>query len=165
MRDAVISIEPAPAKLEHKLDHKAAHSHKGPRIDEMRMQFVPRVMVVTAGDSVIFSNLDSLYHKAFSVSSARRFNLGRMSPGAVEGVRFEKPGVVNLHCELHPEEIGYLVVLPHRVFARPDSLGAFSLPDLPRGHYVMKVWHPRAGVMAREFDVPRKGETHVALIF
>jgi plastocyanin len=165
VRDAVISVEPAPTKIERKLEKRASHAHTGPRIDEMRMRFVPRVMVVTAGDSVMFTNLDSLYHNAFSVSSARRFELGRMPPGTVETVTFDHPGVINLHCEIHPEMIGYIVVLPHRVYARPDSLGSFKLPNLPRGHYVLHTWHPLRGEMTRSFDVPRHGDTHVAMSF
>jgi plastocyanin len=163
--DAVVSIEPAPAKLEKKLKHKAAHSHFTPRIDQAHMQFSPRVMVVAAGDSIQFTNLDTLYHNVFSVSTARHFDVGRMPPGSADTVRFDRPGVINLHCELHPEMIGYIVVLPTRVFARPDSLGTFELPKLPRGHYTLRAWHPRGGAVAREFDVPNHGDTRLSLTF
>lgn len=163
--DAVISVEPVPPKLEKKRAKAAAHVRSGPRIDQHDMQFIPRVMVVATGDSVVFTNLDSLYHNVFSVSNACHFDLGRMPPGKLDGVRFQRPGVINLHCELHPEMIGYVVVLPTRVYARPDSLGSFTLPDLPRGHYVIRAWHPRGGEVAREFDVPRHGPARVALVF
>lgn len=163
--DAVISIEPAPAKLEKRLAHKASKVHDAPRVDQMKMKFIPRVMVVATGDSVVFTNLDSLYHNVFSISTARHFDLGRMPPGKIDGVRFERPGVVNLHCELHPEMMGYVVVLPTRVYTRPDSLGSFALPKLPRGHYVLHAWHPRVGDKAREFDVPRHGATRLELVF
>ena len=162
--DAVISIEPAPAKLEKRLAHKAAKVHDAPRVDQMEMKFIPRVMAVAAGDSVVFANLDSLYHNVFSISTARHFDLGRMPPGKIGGVRFERAGVINLHCELHPEMMGYVVVLPTRVYTRPDSLGSFTLPNLPRGHYVLHAWHPRVGDRARAFDVPRHGATRLAVV-
>jgi len=163
--DAVVSIDPAPAKLEKKLNHAAAHSRVTPSIDQAHMQFNPRVMVVAAGDSVRFTNLDTLYHNVFSVSTACHFDVGRMRPGSADTVRFDRPGVINLHCELHPEMIGYVVVLPNRVFTRPDSLGTFVLPKLPRGHYTLHAWHPRGGAVARDFDVPRHGATHLSLTF
>jgi plastocyanin len=163
--DAVISLEPAPPKLERKLSKAATHARNGPRIDQLSMQFVPRVMVLATGDSVVFTNLDSLYHNVFSVSTACHFDLGRMPPGRVETVHFDRPGVINLHCELHPEMIGFVVVLPHRLYVRPDATGSFKLPNLPKGHYVLHVWHPRRGELAQAFDVPRHGGTHLALVF
>jgi plastocyanin len=162
--DAVISVDSAPAGLERKLSKRAAHAHTGPHIDQANMQFVPRVMVLSAGDSVVFTNRDSLYHNVFSVSTACHFDVGRLPPGQMETVRFERAGVVNLHCELHPEMIGYVVVLPGRVYARPDSTGAFELPKLPRGHYVLRIWRPRYGEVSRAFDVPRHGGTNLALV-
>ncbi|MGH7741039.1 MAG: cupredoxin domain-containing protein [Candidatus Eiseniibacteriota bacterium] len=163
--DAVISVEPVPAAVQKKLLRGLSAVHAGPRIDQVHMQFVPRILVVTAGDSVQFTNLDEQYHNIFSVSSARHFDLGRMPPGTIETVRFDRSGVINLHCELHPEMIGYVVVVPNRIVARPDSLGAFVLPDLPRGRYVVHVWHPRGGEVAHAFEVPRHGGTRLALIF
>lgn len=163
--DAVISLEPSPASVERRLARDRSRQTVAPRIDQESMQFIPRVLVVSTGDSVVFTNLDSLYHNVFSVSSAHQFDLGRMAPGKLDAVRFDHPGVINLHCELHPEMIGYIVVLAHRVYARPDSLGRFVLPDLPRGHYVLRAWHPGGGDTARAFDVPRRGATRVELSF
>jgi len=163
--DAVISLEPSPAKLERRLSKAAKHARTAPGIDQRSMQFVPRVMVLATGDSVLFTNSDSLYHNVFSVSTACHFDLGRMRPGRVEVVHFDHPGVINLHCELHPDMIGYVVVLPQRLYTRPDATGSFELPNLPKGHYVLRVWHPRRGELARAFDVPRRGSANLALVF
>jgi len=164
VRDAVVSIEPCPPEIERQLK-RSASARGAPRIDQAHMKFLPRVVVVAVGDSVQFTNLDTLYHNVFSVSSACHFDLGRMPPGQIESVRFTKAGVINLHCELHPEMIGYVVVLPHRLIARPDSLGVFALPPLPSGHYVLRAWHPHGGEVAQDFDVPRRGDAHVTLTF
>jgi hypothetical protein len=52
----------------------------------------------------------------------------------------------------------YVLVLPHHAFAQPDSAGAFALPDVPAGHYVLHVWHPDAPEVTRSVDVPASGD-------
>ena len=110
-----------------------------------------------------FLNLDRVYHNAFSVSSARRFDLGKYPPGRADTVLFEHAGIVNMHCDIHPEELGFVVVVPNHAVARPDSDGVFTLPALPRGSYTVHVWHPRRGERKRSFEVPRHGDVLLEL--
>jgi len=107
--------------------------------------FVPRVIAVAAGSSVEFHNSDRVYHNAFSVSQSKRFDLGAFAPGTSHSVKFDKPGIVNLYCELHSDETGIVLVLTNPVFAQADATGTFALPPLPRGDYTVKAWHPRLG--------------------
>jgi plastocyanin len=106
--------------------------------------FAPRVLAVTAGTVVEFKNGDRVFHNAFSLSPAKRFDLGKLGPGQAREVTFDRPGLVSLFCELHPASAGFVVVVPG-AFARADSAGSFTLPPLPPGAYVVKAWHPRWG--------------------
>lgn len=170
--DAVVWVEKVPDKVERKLAGGGPHwfwrQREQPRllrIVQRNHAFAPRALAVVAGSQVEFLNLDRVYHNAFSVSSARRFDFGKYAPGRADTVLFEHTGVINLHCDIHPEELGFIVVVPNHVVARPDSLGAFTLPGLPPGSYTLRAWHPRLGESKRSFEVPKRGDVSLELSF
>lgn len=162
--DAAVYVERVPDKVEKKLARKKKKPTV-PSIVQARQKFTPRVLVVTAGSAVTFENRDRVYHNTFSVARARRFDLGKYPPGHRDTVTFERHGVANLHCDIHPDEIGFVVVVPNHVHARPDTLGRFALPKLPPGEYRLRVWHPRRGEMTRAVTMPKRGDVRLALTY
>lgn len=165
--DAVIYLEQVPPKVEKKLSGHGffRKAPRPPRIVQAKLRFVPRVLAAAAGTAVEFENLDRVYHNTFSVSAAKRFDLGKYPPGTLDTVVFERVGVANLHCDIHPDESGFVVVVPNHAFARPDSLGRFTLPKLPRGQYTIRVWHPRLGQITRAVEMPKHGDVALELRF
>jgi hypothetical protein len=170
--DAVVWIEKVPEKVELKLAGgpsrwfwQKREVPRLPRIVQRGHAFAPRTIAVVAGTQAEFVNRDRVYHNAFSVSSARRFDLGKYPPGRADTVLFEHAGVINLHCDIHPEELGFIVVVPNHAVARPDSLGAFTLPKLPAGHYTVRAWHTRLGELKQDIEVPRRGDLDLELAF
>jgi len=135
------------------------------RLVQSNHRFDPRVFVTTAGESIELVNLDRVYHNTFSVSAAKRFDLGKYAPGSTDTVTFDRPGVVNLHCDIHPDEIGFVVVAPNHAYAAPDSLGRFALPDLPAGSYRLHYWHPHHGDHVVGVVVPSRGDLALELSF
>jgi hypothetical protein len=129
-----------------------------------RKRFEPRVAAAVVGTRVAFVNLDRVYHNVFSVSASRRFDLGKNAPGSRDTVEFGRSGVVNLHCDIHPEEQGYLVVTPNHAYARPDSLGRWRLPKLPAGRYTVRMFHPTRGELTREVVMPARGDVTLQLV-
>jgi hypothetical protein len=165
--DAVIYVESVPEKVERKLRPKSSPKRPAPlpRIVQSKQAYVPRVLVTTVGGSVEFENLDRVYHNTFSVSAAKRFDLHKYAPGHRDTVTFERLGVANLHCDIHPDEIGFVVVVPNHVVARPDSTGRYELPKLPAGDYTVHVWHPRFGEIKRDVTVPKHGDVQLDLSY
>lgn len=144
-RDAVVYVTVAPGGDARKLSGRARRKDveiKGDR-------FTPRVLPVVVGSTVRFSNRDRVYHTVFSVSPAGRFDLGNLAPGKRREIRLERPGVINLFCQLHPAAAGFVVVCPNWFFARARASGEYFLPPLPRGDYVVHAWHPRLGAIRR----------------
>ncbi len=135
------------------------------RLVQSQQGFVPRVFVTTAGESIELMNLDRVYHNTFSVSAAKRFDLGRYAPGITDTIAFDHPGIVNLHCDIHPDEIGFVVVTPNHAYAAPDSLGRFTLPNLPEGSYHLHYWHPHHGDHVIGVVLPKHGDMTLALSF
>jgi len=154
MADAVVYLEEASPRRELRVPT----AQGSPRLDLRGEAFRPRILVVPVGTSVEFANHDTLFHDIFSVSPTKPFDLGRYGRGKSRRVTFDKPGLVNVYCKLHPSMAAYIVVVPNRAFARPDSSGRFVLRGLPKGRYVVNAWHPDFPAIRREVTV-QDGET------
>ena len=118
-----------------------AHTASGSAVVEQRgYQFTSGLTIVPVGARVAFPNLDPDYHNVFSLSKAKRFDLGRYKPDEKPApiVTFDKPGVVKLLCEIHEHMRGTLVVVDSPYFTRTTEDGSFSLTGIPSGNYTLK---------------------------
>ena len=72
-------------------------------------------MTVVTGTTVVFRNSDDVWHNVFSTSPAKRFNLGTYAKGVDKRLVLDKPGVVELLCNVHPEMSAFILVAdtPH----------------------------------------------------
>lgn len=139
LRSVVVYVESADGS-ELKLDAP-------PGRYEMRQQgssFVPHVLPVVRGSTVVFPNADPLFHNVFSLSRAATFDLGRYPQGDERSVRFDEPGVVKVFCHIHSDMSGVVLVLPNRFYAIPDEDGRYRIDGLPPGEYRVHAWHERA---------------------
>ena len=107
--------------------------------------FVPRVVAVPVGSEVDFPNDDPIYHNVFSLSRTRTFNLGRYPRGESRRVRFDKPGIVKVFCDIHSHMSATVIVLNHPWFAIPDENGRYDLAGVPPGEHQVTAWHERLG--------------------
>lgn len=155
--DAVISVEWLPPAADSAIAAPASR----PRLSQSQQAFVPRVLAVPAGTTVDFPNLDPIYHNVFSVSPARRFDLGKYPRGDSRAVRFPKPGVVNVYCDIHSDMAAFIVVLPNHAYTQPAEDGSWRLPELPAGRYTVCWWHPDFEGGRREVVVPATGDVAV----
>jgi len=159
--DAVLSIETLPAGIA-----SALPEHKGPaQLAQRDQSFVPRVLSVAVGAEVDFPNLDPIYHNVFSVSPPARFDLGKYPRGQSRRVRMAKPGLVKVFCDIHSDMAAFVLVLPNRAFVRPGEDGAFRLPELPPGRYMLTWWHPDFPGGKREVVIPASADASVNVAF
>lgn len=128
-------------------------------------QFEPRVLAVTLGSKVRFRNKDRVYHTLFSLTSSGRTDVGSLAPGAKREVRFDRAGVSNLFCQLHPAAAGFVVVCPNWFYTGTDAGGEYTLPPLPRGSYVVHAWHPLLGDIQRSVEVTGRDSRRFDLSF
>ena len=111
------------------------------RIEQRGFQFRPALAVVQAGTPVAFPNQDSLYHSVFSYSPAKRFDLGRFRKGEEpDPVVMDKPGAVQLFCEVHEHMRANLLVVDTPWHAVTDAEGRFSIDGIAPGTHVVRVW-------------------------
>lgn len=146
--DAVVYVASVPAGA----DPPPADS-KLRTLAQKDQSFVPRVLPVAVGSKVDFPNFDPIFHNVFSVSPARRFDLGKYAQGKSRQVEFDREGVVNVFCDIHSSMAAWIVVLPNHAFTQPAADGSFRLPDLPPGRYQLVVWHPDLPGLERTVDL------------
>jgi plastocyanin len=116
-----------------------------PTMSSSQKRFTPHVIAVAQGATVTFPNVDKVFHNVFSRTSGSEFDLGLYRNGASRSVRFNKPGLVRVYCNIHPDMAGYVRVLDDAAFTTTDETGAFRLTGLPAGHRTVQVWNERGG--------------------
>lgn len=112
-----------------------------PVMDQKDMTFQPHVLPIQKGTEVKFTNSDKVFHNVFSLSSTKKFDLGRYPKGDYETVVFDKTGLVNVFCDIHAEMRAFILVVDTPYFVITDEEGKFFLDDLPPGNYGVSVWH------------------------
>jgi len=124
--------------------------------------FTPRVLAVPVGAVVDFPNSDPIFHNVFSVSKTRRFDLGLYKLGASKSVTFDRPGLVRVYCNIHPQMVGFIHVFAIAHFAVTDADGQFTLAAVTPGRYALKAWDERGGVVSQALVVG-DGPTSVSI--
>jgi plastocyanin len=123
------------------------------RMEQTNRRFSPDMLVIPAGATVSFPNMDPIFHNIFSLSKPKQFDLGSYDRADSRSVTFPNPGIVNVYCHLHPNMEGTIVVAPSEYFARADETGHFHLPPVPPGEYRVVAWHKAAGVFRKQIVV------------
>ncbi len=139
---------PAPARAEITTSDKA---------------FRPHVLVVPAGSTVSFPNLDPFNHNVFSLSEERPFDLGLYGRGETRTARFTRAGVVRVYCNVHAQMSALVIVRDGPYVAQPSGDGSFTLSQVPPGRYTLHAWHERAPEATQPVVVPPGGLGGLAL--
>jgi plastocyanin len=134
-RRSVVYLETAPRAAFDPSEERRA------RMVQRNERFEPHVLAVVAGTWVDFPNEDRTYHNVFSLSKAKEFNLGRYAVGRSQSVRFERPGIVRVFCDIHSHMSAFILVFAHRYFAVTDDEGRYRLDGVPPGTYTLTVWN------------------------
>src|SRR6266571_5547426 len=105
------------------------------------MMFRPLVLPVMVGSTVDFPNNDDLFHNVFSYSQAKEFDLGRYPRGQKKSIKFDKPGIVKVYCDIHSYMYATILVLKNPFFAVPDEEGNYHIDNIPEGVYTLNFWY------------------------
>jgi plastocyanin len=146
-------------------------------MDQRNLEFIPHVLPVLVGATVDFPNNDKVDHNVFSMSRTKEFNLGSYPAGESKSVVFDKPGIVELRCDVHAEMAAYILVLKNPYFAVTDKQGRFEIPDanalkqtgftgvkdLAPGKYFVKTWHEKLKTQKKAVVVPDNGDVTIQL--
>ena len=141
---AVVSLRPADGR------RLKARPARGKVMLQSGKQFIPHVLAVPVGTSVAFRNADEVFHNVFSLSSPRKFDTGFFQVGKSASILFDKPGVVEVLCNIHTTMLGYVVVVDTPHYALASASGSFTIKDVPLGDYEVEVWHESSSKPSKE---------------
>jgi plastocyanin len=126
-------------------------------MDQRNETFVPHVLAIMTGTTVDFPNSDAFYHNVFSLSKVGRFDLGRYAAGRSKSVRFDKPGIVRVFCDIHSHMNAYILVFSHPFFAVTRADGRYAIEDVPAGTYNVIAWNEGTASEPLSVTVPEGG--------
>jgi plastocyanin len=130
-------------------------------LDQYHETFVPHVLAITTGTSVDFPNSDRIYHNVFSLSKTARFDLGRYAAGRSKSIRFDRPGIVRVFCDIHSHMNAFILVFTHPFFAVTDDEGRYRIEGVPPGTYNVAAWNERASFESRSVTVTGGGSAQL----
>ena len=158
LRHGVVYLETAPrGAFEERETGRAV-------MDQRNETFVPHVLAITVGTVVDFPNSDKTFHNVFSYSRPQRFDLGRYAVGRSKSVRFDRPGVVRVFCDIHSHMNAFILVFSHPFFDVTDAEGRFRLDNIPAGTYTVVGWYEGDPRTSRAVTVPPGGVVDLELV-
>jgi plastocyanin len=137
-----------PSKLENRANavifvagfNEPPPSGQEPELAQENKSFTQRVLVVTQGESVAFPNHDPIYHNVWSRSPGRPFDLGLYKAPEQRELPFPVPGIVTVFCNIHPQMIATILVLPNRRYAVTGPDGRYRIEGIPAGEHPVYAW-------------------------
>ena len=152
-------------------------SNAGFVMDQKDLTFTPHILPIPVGATVFFPNHDKVDHNVFSLSRTKKFNFGSYKPGENKSIRFDKPGIVELRCDMHAEMLAYIMVMKNPYFGVSDAKGHIQIPDpdylkqagltgietIPAGKYTVKTWHEKLKTKKQTIEIPAEGTVSVKL--
>jgi len=126
-------------------------------MNQKGLSFVPHIMVIQQGTTVEFLNGDTVQHNvywtAIGADKKAGHNMGTWPKGEKRPFTFDKPGVVPLLCNVHPEMGAYIIVSATPYFSETDDSGSYKIKDVPDGSYNLVVWHEGAKSQSKAVNV------------
>lgn len=129
-------------------------------MDQVKLTFTPHVLPVMVGTRVEFPNSDEVRHNVFSPSAAKRFNLGTYPRGVTKYVVFDKPGLVELLCNVHADMAAYILVTETPFTTLADRDGSYTIKGVPPGAHRIRAWREQLKEQAADATV-KPNETTV----
>ena len=113
-------------------------------VEQRNKQFWPHLLAIPPGSTVAFPNYDDFYHNVFSRSSTQPFDIGMYKSGQSRDMKFDKPGLVRLGCNVHASMAAFIFVVDAPAYVPVDGAKEFRFRSLAPGKYKARVWSERS---------------------
>lgn len=116
-------------------------------LDQVGCVFKPHVLAVRAGQPILLSSGDDEAHNV-NAKARRNAVVNFTMPPRASGreLVLERPEVaIPVSCGVHPWMKAYIAVFDNPFFDVTDEFGLYSIPDVPEGDYIVRVWHEKLG--------------------
>jgi len=161
LKNVVVFVESAP-------NAKAADPQKENFLYNDGCRYAPRVLAFQKGERLRVRSHDPKLHIPHGYLGERTvFNLSLPFKNTTidATAKIRQAGMMKVVCDTHAWMLGFVHVFDHPFFAVTNEQGAFSIPDLPPGSYILKAWHEDGGMRSQEITVPDSGDVRVVFEF
>jgi hypothetical protein len=136
-------------------------AHSSAVLEHQGCRYVPHVMGMQLGQSLVIHNRDSVTHNThINPTNNPEWNQTQQ-PGAPPLIKLlELPeSLMRVKDNQHPWERAYIGIVSHPFFAVTDQLGSFKIEGLPAGRYTVVALHERLGEKTIEVNLaPRESK-------
>jgi hypothetical protein len=161
LKNVVVFIEAAPAG-------KAADPQKENFLYNDGCRYAPHVLAFQKGERLRVKSHDPKLHIPHGYLGQKTvFNLSLPFKNTTIDTtsKIRQAGMMKVVCDTHAWMLGFVHVFDHPFFAVTNEQGAFSIPDVPSGNYVLKAWHEDGGIKSQELVVPESGDVRTSFEF
>jgi plastocyanin len=148
LNETLVSLEPV-----NKAAKRAASTFS---MTTRSKTFLPHVLAVPAGSTISFPNEDPITHNLFSLTPGYTFDFGLYKKGPGKSHKFDKPGVVNVYCNIHPNMSAVVHVMSTPYYGFADANGNFAL-EAPAGKYKLTAWNEQGGSVTSDVEIKADG--------
>lgn len=133
-----------------------------PVLDNLKCVFVPRVLAMRAGQTLVVKNSDQTGHNAnFGFFKNDPLNPMIAVGGSKEvDIKLEESGATLVKCNIHSWMSAYVFVTNHPYVGISDAKGKIKIEKIPAGIPLnFKLWHESQKGLIEELSVGGKKET------
>lgn len=132
----VVSLTPLNSAQATSLRQAPIHS----TLTQKNKKFSPHLLVIPPGSVVDFPNRDPFFHNVFSLFEGKRFDLGLYESGTSRSVKFDRPGVSYIFCNIHPQMNAIVISLDTPYYSLVDANGSVKIANVESGEYLLQIW-------------------------
>jgi plastocyanin len=149
LADAAVLVEPVAGPP----PRARARGHAS--IEQRGREFIPWMTVVQTGTSIDFPNNDTIRHHVYSFSEPKRFEIKLYAGKPGQPVVFDRPGQIDIGCNIHDWMEAHVLVVDTPYFARTGADGRATVAGVAAGRYRVRPWHAlqKAAGAVEEVDV------------
>jgi plastocyanin len=144
-------------------DNSAPVFDPDPVIDQFGLVFSPSILLIGMGQSVTFTNSESLAHNVNLRQIKTDAMVLNVDTDPTESVQytFDESGGYDVRCDVHPGMTAFVFAstTPYTVFANLD--GEFTLSGVPPGSYTLTVWSTDEALNSERTVEVGKGRTEL----
>ena len=97
-----------------------------------------------------------LPQRVLALEGARASTSAATRPARSKSVRFDRPGIVRVFCDIHSHMNAFILVFSHPFFAMTDADGRYRIDNVPPGTYSVIAWNEGHRVGAEAGDGARR---------
>lgn len=111
-------------------------------LNQTDLKFNPSLIPIRQHGTIRIRNSDPVYHNVFSLSSTKKFDVGRRPKDEYMDVTFDKPGIVDVFCDIHSNMHAVIYVMPPdaMTWLKVEGGKSFTLQDIPEGNYELNFY-------------------------